>query len=178
LERVDFVARVVRELDRNGWPNRSDIGWSEFDVEIFGKRWSTVQLITVAEDHPRGRQLLRCRLRARWSLHAHVMFWLLVAADTIVAGLFGHALLWAALLLVTLPLFACFLHRQKRKLQSLVVVFLDELAKELQLIKVPAPQPVTPAVVAPEPKPAPIRVELPKPTPEETTAPEKEVTAG
>jgi hypothetical protein len=37
---------------------------------------------------------------------------------------------------------------------------------------------VTPAVVAPEPKPAPIRVELPKPTPEETTAPEKEVTAG
>jgi hypothetical protein len=54
LERVDFVAKTLRELDRRGWPNRSDIGWSEFDVEVFGNRWSNVQLITAAEDHPRG----------------------------------------------------------------------------------------------------------------------------
>jgi hypothetical protein len=39
---------------------------------------------------------------------------------------------------LTLPAFAYFLWRQKRKLQSLVIVFLDELAKELKLVKVPS----------------------------------------
>ncbi len=178
MERVDFVGRVVRELDRCGWPNRSDIGWSEFDVEIFGNRWSTVQLITVAEDHPRGRQLLRCRLRARWSLPAHVLLWLLVAAETIMAGVVGHALLWVALLGITLPSFAYFLHRQKRKLQSLVVVFLDELAKELQLIKMPVAQPVATPAAAPETKPAPIRVELDRLTPAEAAVTEKKLPTG
>lgn len=41
------------------------------------------------------------------------------------------------LLLLTVPFFAWFLNREKRKLQSLMVVFLDELAKELKIIKVP-----------------------------------------
>jgi hypothetical protein len=29
LDRVEFVTRIIRELDQRGWPNRSDIGWSE-----------------------------------------------------------------------------------------------------------------------------------------------------
>ena len=138
LERIEFVARVIRELDQRGWANRSDIGWSEFDVEVYGNRWSAVQLITAAEDHPRGRQLLRCRLRARWSLHARVVFWLLVALESIVVGYFGGWLKWLAMLLLTLPLFAYYLHRQKRNQQSLLIVFLDGLAKELGLLKIPS----------------------------------------
>jgi hypothetical protein len=80
-----------------------------------------------------------------------------------------------ALLLLTLPVFAYFLHRQKRNLQSLVVVFLDELAKELKLIKVPGNQTMPSPVAAPEPKPGPIRIELPKLAPNETASAEKEV---
>jgi hypothetical protein len=182
LERVEFVARVLRELDQRTWPNRSDIGWSEFDVEVYGNRWSAVQLVTAAEDHPRGRQLIRCRLRARWSLHAQVVFWLLVALTAIVVGFFGG---WSALLLLTLPLFAYYLHRQKRNLQSLLIVFLDGLAKELKLIKVPANQSATPAPATsvppapatdlPESKPIPIRVNLPQFPPKESPGPAKEV---
>jgi glycosyltransferase involved in cell wall biosynthesis len=138
VERVDFVARIIEELDRRQWPNRSDIGWSEFDVEIYGNRWSHVQLITAAEEHPPARQLLRCRLRGRWSLQAKVAFWSLAGLMTLAGSFFGNWWHWLALLLLTLPAFAWFLWRQKRKLQSLVIVFLNELAKELKLIKVPS----------------------------------------
>jgi len=173
LERVQFVTRILRELDQRNWPNRSDIGWSEFDVEVYGNRWSAVQLITAAEDHPRGRQLIRCRLRARWSLHAQVVFWLLTALEAIVVGYFGG---WSALLLLTLPMFAYFLHRQKRNVQSLLIVFLDGLAKDLKLIKIPANQSSGPgATTAATPnKPSPLRVELPQLPPSETP-PRKEV---
>lgn len=186
LDRVEFVARILRELDQRHWPNRSDIGWSEFDVEVYGNRWSAVQLTTAAEDHPRGRQLIRCRLRARWSLHARVIFWLLVALEAIVVGFFGGWLHWSALLLLTLPLFAYFLHRQKRNQQSLLVVFLDNLAKELHLIKVPASnQPATPAPppaaatsAAPEGKPIAVRVNLPQFSRKDAPPPAKEVPTG
>jgi len=183
LDRVELVARILRELDQRSWPNRSDIGWSEFDVEVYGNRWSAVQLTTAAEDHPRGRQLIRCRLRARWSLQATVVFWLAVALEAMVVGFFGGWLHWFALVLVTLPLFAWFLHRQKRNQQSQLIVFLDGLAKELNLLKVPANPPVTPAPAPaaaksaqPEGKPIPVRVNLPQMPPKDPAAPAGEVT--
>ena len=159
VERVAFVARVLQELDRRHWPNRSDIGWSEFDVEIYGNRWSHVQLITAAEDHPRGRQLIRCQLRARWSLQALVAFWTLLGFEALVVGFFGGWHKWLVLLLLTLPLFAYFLSRQQRQLQSLVIVFLDELAQQAKFIKVPCGMAETPSEKS-NPKPDPIRIEL------------------
>ncbi len=161
IERVEFVATILHELDKRGWPNRSDIGWSEFDVEIYGNRWSNVQLITAAEDHPHGRQLIRCRLRATWSLQAKVAFWSLLGLEAIVVGSFGVWLKWIAMVLLTLPLFAYFLRHQKRKVQSLLVVFLDDLAKGLKLIKVSADQIVL-APTTPLKSPQ-LRVELVKP---------------
>ena len=162
IERVDFVAQILEELDLRGWPNRSDIGWSEFDVEIYGNRWSHLQLTTVAEDHPRGRQLFRCRLRARWSLSAHLAFWTLATLEVMVIGFFNRWLNWPVLLLLTLPAFAYFLARQKRNLQSLLIVFLDELAKHRKLIKASELPPMQPPA-PPSGKTGPTRVELPKP---------------
>lgn len=179
IERVEFVAKVLRALEQRGWPHRSDIGWSEFDAEIFGNRWSHVQLITAAEDHPRGRQLIRGRLRARWSIQAKTMLWLLLALEVIVVGFFTNWLWALGAVAVTLPAWTYFLSRQKRQIQSQLVTFLDELAKNLKLIKIPSSQTVasptaTPAAApaagpAAKSKPAPLRVELPKPP--ETAAP-------
>lgn len=177
IERVDFVTRVLRELDRRGWPNRSDVGWSEFDVEVFANRWSNVQLITAAEDHARGRQLIRCRLRGRWSMQARAILWLLLALEAVVVGMFGG---WVWLLVaaaVTLPLAAYFLSHQIRKQQSLLIVLLDELAKELNLVKVPvAPAEKPQSLEAAKPKAPPIRVELPPSTPENSKEPDRPAT--
>lgn len=165
VERLDFVKRIIAELDRRGWPNRSDIGWSEFDVEIYGNRWSNLQFITVTEDHPHGRQLIRCRLRARWSLQAKVAFWSLLGLEALVVGFFGGWLKWLALLLLTLPLFAYFLHRQKRNLQSLLVAFLDDLAKQWRLIKIPSDIETRRA----SPKPTPAEGKVPEDSPFKAT---------
>jgi glycosyltransferase involved in cell wall biosynthesis len=155
IERVDFVKAMLQWLEQQSWPNRSDIGWSEFDVEIYGSRWSDLQLTTVAEDRPAGKQLIRCRLRATWSLSAKVAFGALLGLDLIVLGFAGRHHHWLLLILLTLPLLGWFLHRQKRTVQSVVMVFLDELAKEQNLVK------VQPGVTQPaRERPAPIRVEL------------------
>ena len=117
-------------------------------------------MITAAEDHPHGRQLIRCRLRAAWSLQAKVAFWSLLGLEAIVVGSFGGWLKLIAMVLLTLPLFAYFQSCQKRKLQSLLIAFLDDLAKRLNLIKVTAEQNIS--LPTDPPKPAPMRVELVK----------------
>jgi GT2 family glycosyltransferase len=167
LERVVFVTRIIAELDRRGWPNRSDIGWSEFDLEMYGNRWSCVQLITAAEDHPPGRRLLRCRLRGRWSLQAKVAFWSLLGLETLVVGLFGNWWVGLGLLLLTVPAFAWFLSHQKRNLQSLLIVLLDDLAKELHLLKIPSDLEAKRAV----PATAPV-VKVPEDSPFKAPAPQ------
>jgi hypothetical protein len=158
LDRLVFAGDVLRRLEQQGWPIRSDIGWSDYDVEIYGSRWSQLQLATVAEDHALGRHLIRCRLRVRWSLQAKVMFWGLAGFELLVAGLVGTRWPWIWLVLLSLPLFAWFLHRQGRNLQSMIIVFLDQMAKSLNLTKLrpdTVEQPVaeSPAVPSPD-KPA------------------------
>lgn len=136
LDRLEFAAAVLRRLDERGWPNKSDVGWSDFDVDVFGARWTHVQLVTVTEDHPEDRQLVRCRLRAVWSLAAKVFYAALLAADLLAIALLGLHRPWPWLLLLTLPLFAWIVAREKRKLQSVFTVFLDSLAKERELEKI------------------------------------------
>ncbi len=133
VPRLAFVADILRRLDQQGWPNKSDIGWCDYDVEIYGSRWSTVQLATVEEEHARGVGLIRCRLRARWSLAGRVAFWSLAGACVLGIGLGAAHLRWIWLVLLSLPLFAWLLYREQRTLQSLLVVFLDEIAKEWNL---------------------------------------------
>ena len=139
VERVEFVAGILEQLNRQGWPNRSDVGWSEFDVEIYGNRWSNLQLVTAAEDHPQGKQLIRCRLRARWSLQAKVALWSLLGLELLAFGFFGgwQCWRWLSVLPLTLALFAWFVARQKRSLQSVVAVLLDEVVKPIGLVKMP-----------------------------------------
>jgi glycosyltransferase involved in cell wall biosynthesis len=134
IDRLTFVAAILQRLDQKGWPHRADIGWSEFDVEIYGSRWSHLQITTAAEDHPNRRQLIRGRLRPVWSLTSKIAMATLFGLELVVIGWLWHP--WAWLLLGTLPLCAWFLLRDQRNLQSIATVFLDELAKEQGLTKI------------------------------------------
>jgi GT2 family glycosyltransferase len=136
LDRLALVTDIIGRLDQVGWPNKSDIGWSEYDVEVFDTRWTKLQLTTVVEDHPNGKQLIRCRLRPRWALRAKVAFWGLCGFELVLLGFVGPWVPWLWLLLLTLPIFAWFLRRQERNLQSLLAVFLDSAAGDWKLTKV------------------------------------------
>ena len=135
VDRLAWAAQILRRLDQQGWPNKPDTGWSDYDVEVHDTRWAKLQLTTVAEEHPRDKQLIRCRLRPRWALRARVGFWLLCGVELLLCGLLGPRLHWLWLMLLTLPAFVWFLRRQQRDLQSRMVVFLDDLAKEWHLNK-------------------------------------------
>jgi len=139
IDRIEFAADIQRRLDKQGWPNKADIGWSDYDMEVYGSHWTHLQLTTVAEDHPPGRQLIRSRLTTRWSLQARVIFWLLCGLALLVPGLIGERPAWWVwpLLASPLALFVWFVRGQERKLRSLIVVFLDEVATEWALTKVP-----------------------------------------
>jgi GT2 family glycosyltransferase len=153
IDRFAMVADILQRLDQQGWPNKADIGWSEYDVEIYGSRWNHLQLITVTEDLSAGKFLLRCRLRPRWSLQSKVGLGLVAGAAFLSFGVFGKEFKWLWLLPLVLPLFAWFLHREQRNLQSMFVIFLDDLAKSLGMTRYdPAPNPPTPAPAPPDRK--------------------------
>ena len=115
IERVDFVAKVLRALEQRGWPNRSDIGWSEFDAEIFGNRW------TPSSSSPPPR-IIRAAATHPWPpvrplVHAGpAALWLLLALESSWLDFFG-GWLWA-LVVADAASWAYFLSRQKRQIQS------------------------------------------------------------
>jgi GT2 family glycosyltransferase len=136
VDRLAVVADIARRLDQQGWPNRSDTVWNDYDVEIYDTRWSRLQLTTAREEHPLEREVVRFRLRARWSLRAKAAFWALCGIELWILGFLGPGRPWLWGVLLAPPLFIWFLRRENRNLQSVVRIFLDEVAKENGLEKV------------------------------------------
>jgi hypothetical protein len=135
MDRLEFVRRVLQRLGQQGWEIKEDAGWSDFDVEVFGSRWAHLQLATVAEPHAGGRQLVRCRLRAAWSLSAKVALCSILGFELVVIGFVWHSLWQIWFLLLTVPAFAWYVNRDRRDLQRLIAVVLDEIARENSMTK-------------------------------------------
>lgn len=137
VDRIEFVKTVMERLDAEDWPNKSDIGWNDYDLEILGSRWTHMELTTVAEECGHGKKVIRCRLNAGWSLQAKVVFWCALGFQLLVIGAVGKWLPWLRLMLLSVPVFAWFLVCEKRNLQSLMIVLLDEVAKRWNMVKIP-----------------------------------------
>jgi glycosyltransferase involved in cell wall biosynthesis len=152
VDRIQFLQAIMRRLDERDWPNKMDLGWNNFDLEIYGSRWSHLQVITVAEVFGSNRQLIRCRLRTAWTLFAQTIFWGLTGTELLLIGFFGRYFPSLWMLLLSLPLLIWWLTRQQHNLQRLMTVFLDDVAKEVRLTKV---QPQTGARSSTPPRPAP-----------------------
>jgi glycosyltransferase involved in cell wall biosynthesis len=135
MDRVDFVRRILQRLDREGWESKPDTGWNDFDIEILGSRWAHLQLATVAEPHAQGKQRVRCRLRAGWSLSAKVVLCLMLGFDLVVIGFVWHTLWQIWFLVLTVPAFAWYVNHNRRDLQRLIAVVLDDIAQKNGMIK-------------------------------------------
>ncbi len=149
VTRVEFLGAIMEELDRNSWPNKTDVGWNPYDIEIYGSRWCTLQLTTVAEGHKDGAQLFRCRLKTAPSLLAETIIALTIAFEMLLIGITGYQTLWGVLVLSIAGLY-WLLRSEGRDLQRIISVFLDTVAPKLGLIRIElAEPPVTPIKTPP-----------------------------
>lgn len=139
IDRTLFLRHVLEKLDQRSWQNKPDSGWEGHDVEVYGSRWALLRLVTAVESLENSTQVLRCRLDSSWSFLARAGFSSLAGILLIVIGSLG-GWYWTSLLL--LPLLAWRIRMAERALVRLIVIFLDERARELGLVKLPsAPDP-------------------------------------
>jgi glycosyltransferase involved in cell wall biosynthesis len=136
IDKLAFLSQMLHELDKQGWPNKWDEGWSNYDVEIYGSRWAMLQITTTAEEHPSNKQMVRCRLRPLWSLQAVATFWALCALELLFVGILGAPWQWLFLPVLTIPACLWWLRREKRVLQSTIAAYLDDFAKRWKLTKI------------------------------------------
>ena len=146
VERMAFLRRVLERLDALGWQNKPDAGWSPFDVEVYGSRWASLQVLTAEEHHSGRRQMLRVRVLSEWSSFARVVFAAVAAVELLFIGVasrfpYPESLVgtpyrfWPWLVLLSLWPLAWRLNRAKHELHRLVVAFLDDCAKEFRMLR-------------------------------------------
>lgn len=136
VTRLDLLSATLSRLDAEGWTSRVDTGWCNYDVELFGNRWSRLQITTVTEYLDNHEKLFRCRLKGFWSLPAKLAVAVAAGLELLVIGLFVDQLPWLWMLLLSLPILAWFFEQEEQNLQRLMAAFLDQVAAGLNLSKV------------------------------------------
>jgi O-antigen biosynthesis protein len=84
-DRTELLNKVTAYLAEHRWATVVDSGWSAWDAEVSGDRWTVVRVCTAQEDHGSGKRLIRLRYRLRFRGTLHLIGWAAVAG----AGLGG-----------------------------------------------------------------------------------------
>jgi hypothetical protein len=136
MDRMEFLGAILRELDKQGWQNKTDNGWSEFDVEIYGSRWCHLRLITATEHHQGGKCLVRCRLDTGWSLLGRIAFWVAFGLTLMISTTVGMLFPWLHFVWLSPLWLGWMLQTQQRDFRRILTVLLDEAAAQFHLTKV------------------------------------------
>ena len=137
VDRYSLLQALMDELDRRGWHHKSDTGWDNYDVEIFGGRWSRVRLITATEDIDETRRGFRWRLRSTWSFRARLCFTLLLAIELVVIGLWGHAFPWLWMTLLLQPIMGWYLAHESDLVHHRIAALLESASADKGFQRVP-----------------------------------------
>jgi O-antigen biosynthesis protein len=132
-DRFAFLRTIIADLDRRRLQSSLDSGWKNHDVEILQSPWTRSTLVTASEYLSEGKIFLRCRLTAKWSVFAKVIFFLLILLEVILIYHFSENLPWAWMILPSLPLVAWFFNDQCDYEFSLITNLVREAASELKL---------------------------------------------
>ena len=133
VDRTALLGLAVAYFDEHRWGKVVDSGWSAFDLEIHGYRWTTLRVLTVQEEHGGGRRLIRVGYTLKTSAYlqailAAAALGLLVApvsplvaiATSAALGALGLGLWW---------------HGARRA--STVLRIIDKLADEVRMVRCP-----------------------------------------
>ena len=143
-DRYSLLGRILTKLEREGWQHKTDTGWSNYDVEIFGSRWSRLRLTTTTEELAQGKKVFRCQLNATWSLPARIVFWSVAGAQLPVIGLLAPTQPWIWMLLLSLAALGGWLEQERHRLLLWIAALLDEIATEEKLVRIRQTQPEQP----------------------------------
>jgi hypothetical protein len=130
--RLQFLQKLLKRLEEEGWQTKLDTGWKDHDVEIYGQRWARLRLTTAAETLPR-QTVIRCRLQANWSLRAKLTFWTLLGAELVAVALLRDIEPWLWMILLAMPLTGWFLEQEKHNLQAMIALEINAVADELHM---------------------------------------------
>ncbi|PYI83255.1 MAG: glycosyl transferase [Verrucomicrobia bacterium] len=136
VDRYAFLKQVQAKLDQEGWQYKPDSGWSHYDLEIFGNRWSRLCLTTVTEELEQGKRNFCCRLQATWSLPAKLLFWFILGVELVLIGLLAPVQPWLWMILLSLAVLNGLLEQEKLRLQQVIATLLGEVAAQLSMVKV------------------------------------------
>lgn len=152
IERFTFLDALLELLDRDQWQSRTDSGWDEFDLSIYGDRFTRVDVKTVAENHGGEKRLLRAHLKGGWTFLGKMSVFAIAVCMCLAARLWwslalpmAEVPLWMLWGLTILPLmliglWAGYLQLRTRRSLRLATALLDLCAKQLKLIKLSAPK--------------------------------------
>ncbi|MDA7916337.1 glycosyltransferase [Verrucomicrobia bacterium] len=136
VTRTEFLKDLFSTLEKKEMMFRIDAGWSPFDFEIYGSKWSQVQLTTVAEAHRQNKQLIRCRLTTGASLLGKISLSILILGSVISIGRGEDRATMFAGGLLAIFLFIWLLREEQRKLQRIIALTLDTEAAKKNMVKI------------------------------------------
>jgi glycosyltransferase involved in cell wall biosynthesis len=146
VNRYQFLATILSELQQAGWIFRADTGWTTYDLEVPAHIWTRLRLTTVTEELDRGAVNFRCRIEGFWSLPAKIICGAVSIAVLVLIAVMAKETPWVWMSLILLPLVCWIFDDEKRERERMLADLIDAAAGKRALVKLRA------AVVA-EPKP-------------------------
>jgi glycosyltransferase involved in cell wall biosynthesis len=133
--RLEFIEELAATLERTNWPHKEDTGWNDYDIEVFGNRWSRVQLTAAMEQLAGDNRIFRWRVKSYWSLAAKLTFWTAFGFAMLVVGVVAREEPWLWMFLLVIPVFGLFLEQEKRNLHRMIAAVLDTVALEKKMTR-------------------------------------------
>ena len=133
VDRYAFLKTILRNFARQNVQTTPDSGWDQHDVEIVRSPWTHSSLTTASEYLAEGKIFLRCRLRAKWSVVAIIVFALLLGIEFLLIKHLVQLQPWLWMILPTLPLLACFFADECRHQSFIMAGTVRSAAVELKL---------------------------------------------
>ncbi len=128
-DRLVLLDGIKNEVRQNGWKIRLDSGWSGWDMEIYGSRYTKIRVTTATEHHHGVGMLTRVRVVTTMSKFCLV----LLAAGLILGGLLlAYTKLWPfnrVAVLIPMAVWAMFL-ANKWRVTNPVLGLIDAVAEK------------------------------------------------
>ena len=136
-ERLHLMEAIAKEVQAAGWRYRTDSGWENWDIEIFGSRYVKVRLGSATEIHGGGAMLTRVRVEPLMSKFCLV----LTVCVTMLSALLLYHLWPSSRPAALIPIVMATMYLVNRvQVTRPVLGLVDTVADRLKFVAVPRQQ--------------------------------------